>query len=73
MEFEQIVKRLEWLDEEHRKDKASLSSLDERLTSIKSDIKTLTNQIKDLNKKVSDIGPAAARLNQFDEILAKQK
>ena len=73
MEFEQIVKRLEWLDEEHRKDKASLSSLDERLTSIKSDIKTLTNQIKDLNKKVSDIEPAAARLNQFDEILAKQR
>ena len=73
MEFEQIFKRLEWLDEEHRKDKASLSSLDERLTSIKSDIKTLTNQIKDLNKKVSDIGPAAARLNQFDEILAKQR
>ena len=73
MEFEQIFKRLEWLDEEHRKDKASLSSLDERLTSIKSDIKTLTNQIKDLNKKVSDIEPAAARLNQFDEILAKQR
>ena len=31
MEFEQIVKRLEWLDDEHRKDKAALKKLEERL------------------------------------------
>ena len=34
MEFEQIVKRLEWLDEEHRKDKAALSALEERIASL---------------------------------------
>ena len=73
MEFEQIVKRLEWLDEEHRKDKASLSVLEERIASLDGNISTLTKQIKDLSKKVSEIGPVAARLDQFDEILSKQR
>jgi len=73
MEFEQIVKRLEWLDDEHRKDKAALSALEERIASLIGNISTLTKQVKDLSKKVSDIGPAAARLNQFDEILSKQR
>ena len=73
MEFEQIVKRLEWLDQEHRKEKTALSSLEDSITSIDTDIRTISKQIKDLSKKVSDIGPVAARLNQFDEILAKQR
>ena len=73
MEFEQIVKRLEWLDEEHRKDKAALSALEERIASFNSDFSTLTKQIKDLNKKVSEIEPVSARLNQFDEIVSKQR
>ena len=73
MEFEQIVKRLEWLDEEHRKDKAALGALEERIASLDGNISTLTKQVKDLNKKVSEIGPAAARLDQFDEILSKQR
>jgi len=73
MEFEQIVKRLEWLDEEHRKDKAALSALEERIASFSSDFSTLSKQIKDLNKKVSEIEPVPARLNQFDEILSKQR
>ncbi len=73
MEFEQIVKRLEWLDEEHRKDKAALSALEERIASFSNDFSTLSKQIKDLNKKVSEIEPIPARLNQFDEILSKQR
>ena len=73
MEFEQIVKRLEWLDEEHRKDKAALNALDGRLATLNSSIDTLTKQIKEVSKKVSEIGPVAARINQFDEILSKQR
>ncbi|MFN2151799.1 MAG: hypothetical protein ACK2T5_09405 [Anaerolineales bacterium] len=73
MEFEQIVKRLEWLDEEHRKDKAALSSLEERIASFNNDSSTLSKQIKDLNKKISEVESIPARINQFDEIIAKQR
>jgi chromosome segregation ATPase len=73
MEFEQIVKRLEWLDEEHRKDKAALNALEERIASFEGDTSTLVQQIKDLEKKVSEIGPVNARLSQYDEILSKER
>lgn len=73
MEFEQIVKRLEWLDEEHRKDKAVLNTLEERITSLDGNISTLTKQVKDLDKKLSEIGPVNARLTQYDEILSKER
>jgi len=73
MEFEQIVKRLEWLDEEHRKDKASLKTLEERIASYDSSISTLNKQIKDLNKKVSEIGPVNERIDQFEEAILKQR
>ena len=73
MEFEQIVKRLEWLDDEHRKDKAALSALEERIASLDGNISTLTKQLKDLSKKISEIGPVTARLNQYDELLSKER
>jgi len=73
MEFEQIVKRLEWLDEEHRKDKASLKTLEERIASFDNSISTLNKQIKDLNKKVSEIGPVNERIDQFEEAILKQR
>lgn len=73
MEFEQIVKRLEWLDEEQRKNKLTLASLDERLISLDSVTSSLVKQVKEINKKVSDLGVASARLVQFDEIIDKQR
>jgi chromosome segregation ATPase len=73
MEFEQIVKRLEWLDGEHRKDKAALMAVEERLASIEGSISTLSKQIKDMSKKVSEIGPVNERINLFDESLSKQR
>lgn len=70
MEFEQIVKRLEWLDDEHRKDKAALTKFEERIAAIEISVKTLREDIKDLNKKVADIGPVNQRISQFDNSLS---
>ncbi len=73
MEFEQIGKRLEFLDEEQRKNKTAISDLAEQLTSLQTSLNALTKQTKALNKQIADIGPAAARLNQFDQMMAKQR
>ena len=73
MEFEQIVKRLEWLDDEHRKDKAALKKLEERIASFDNKFNPLSEQIKDLTKKVSEIGPVNERIDQFDDVILKQR
>ena len=73
MEFEQLVKRLEWLDEEHRKTRTSIITLEERLTALEGGIDAVAKQIKPLNKQIADVASAAARLDQFDKIFAKQR
>ncbi|MGA7194668.1 MAG: hypothetical protein WBW94_13655 [Anaerolineales bacterium] len=73
MEFEQITKRLEWLDDQERKSKASVSEIGKSLTTLETTVNAISKQLKTLTKEVSDLGPAAARLNQFDQILAKQR
>jgi len=73
MEFEQIVRRLEWLDEEHRKTRTSIITLEERMASLEGSIDTVSKQIKPLGKQIADISSTAARLDQFEAIFAKQR
>ena len=46
--FEQLEKRVEWLDNERRNDKTNLASLQNRLTAIETENITLRKQIKEL-------------------------
>jgi chromosome segregation ATPase len=73
MEFEQLVKRLEWLDEEHRKTRSSIITLEERMTALEAKIDTVAKQVKPLPKQIADVANTAARLNQFDAIFKKQR
>ncbi|MCC7188259.1 MAG: hypothetical protein IT312_05905 [Anaerolineales bacterium] len=73
MEFEQIVKRLEWLDEEHRKTRRSIVTLEERTAALEGKIDSVAKQIKPLAKQIADVLSTTARLDQFDAIFAKQR
>jgi chromosome segregation ATPase len=73
MEFEQLVKRLEWLDEEHRKTKSSIITLEERMKALEGKIDTVAKQLKPLPKQIADVANTASRLNQFDSIFKKQR
>jgi hypothetical protein len=73
MEFEQIISRLQWLDDEHRKDKTSIEELGKQFTSMETTLNAISTQLKALSKQVSEIAPAAARLSQFDEMMSKQR
>ena len=73
MEFEQLVKRLEWLDEEHRKTRTVIDTLQERITAMEANIDAVAKQIKPLAKQIADIANTTARLDQFDDIFARQR
>ena len=73
MEFEQIVKRLEWLDKQQRETKDTLSSLSERLASFESNVSVVSKQLKTLTKQMTDVAPAAKRMEQFESLLTKQR
>ena len=73
MEFEQIIKRLDWLEKEHRKDKDAISALKEQMAALDTSINAASKQIKGLSKQISEVTASAARFEQFDSMLAKQR
>lgn len=73
MDFEQIVKRLQWLDEEHRKDKAAIIELEERVAAFEGNIDIVAKQVKPLEKEIAALAPNSARIDQFEAIVTKQR
>ena len=65
MDLEQLNKRVDWLDDERRKDKLTISTLEERLASIEASISPLSQQIKEIN---TDLARLSAQLSRFDQI-----
>ena len=73
MEFDQIIKRLDWLDEEHRKDKAALDALTDQLAEIKGELKFANKKVKELTTELSQYSTVFARIDQFNDSLAQQR
>ena len=73
MEFEQIIKRLDWLDEERRKDKSTIDALAQRASNLDGDLKAANKNIKELTTQISHLSTAPARIEQFDTALTQQR
>jgi chromosome segregation ATPase len=73
MEFEQIIKRLDFLEKQQRENKESLSALKDSIASFESSVSVVSKQIKTLSKQVADITPATKRVDQFENLIGKQR
>ena len=73
MEYEDIIRKVQWLDDQDRKNKMELSELSSRLTGLNANIGALTKQLKSIDQQVSDLSVAAARITQFDQILTRHR
>jgi chromosome segregation ATPase len=73
MEFEQLIKRIDWLEKERQKDKEDISSLKEQIASMETSVNATSKQIKALGKQITEISPTASRLDQFENIITKQR
>lgn len=65
MDLEQLTKRLEWLEDERRKDKLIIQTLEERLGVMERELPGLTQQAKEVS---GDITRVSAMLSKFDQI-----
>jgi chromosome segregation ATPase len=73
MEFEQIIKRLDWLEKERNKDKQAISGYKEQIAFLETSLNATNKQIKSLGKQITDVAASAARFEQFDQMLSKQR
>ena len=71
MEFEQIVKQLEWLDTERRKSKEAIAVLEERLAAMDSTVDALSAQIRASEQHVSELSSLPAKIEQLDSSLPR--
>jgi hypothetical protein len=65
MESDQLQKQLDWMDNERRRDRATIASLEQRLAVLEGLVPGLGQQIKEQH---GEIARTAAQLSRFDEI-----
>lgn len=73
MEFEEIIKKVQWIEDQERKSKSELRDLGDRVTGLNTSVGALVQQLKSLAQQVNDISVAAARMDQFDQMLSKHR
>jgi chromosome segregation ATPase len=73
MEFEEIIKKVQWIEDQERKGKTELKDLSDRVTGLNSSIGAVAQHLKTLAQQINDLSVAAARMEQFDQMLAKHR
>lgn len=68
-----LEKKIEWLEREHRKDRAVISDLQEKLSASENNFFLLQNQIKELSFELSRYKSTGARLDQFDNMVSQHR
>ena len=71
MEFKQIIEKLNWLDEEYRKQNTTLKVQVEQMTDLRASVETLEIKNKKLEQELTSYASLKARVDQFDEFLAQ--
>jgi chromosome segregation ATPase len=73
MEMEQVLKQVDWLDDERRKDKTRIGALEERLSATEGNIPPLANQIKDLGSDIARLAALMGRMDNFEEAILQAR
>jgi chromosome segregation ATPase len=73
MELEQLAKRLQWLDDERRKDKNTIAQLEERIVSLEGDLAASEHDRNELGGEITRLKTIVGRMDRFDESLAQQR
>jgi len=73
MELEALEKRLDWLEKEHRKDRGVIADLTEKLAAYENNTSLIQGRVKEVNDGVARFSSIAARLEQFDLLVAQHR
>ncbi|RPI32174.1 MAG: hypothetical protein EHM70_09600 [Chloroflexota bacterium] len=73
MEMDQILKRVQWMDEERRKDKDTISMLESRITALEGSLSAATQVIKDLGGEITRLSTVVTRMDQYDNNVVQQR
>ena len=69
MEFEQLAKKVQWLDDERRKDKNYIAHLEERILSLEGKLTVSGKKNLELDSELTRLKTLVNRMDKFDEAL----
>ncbi len=70
---DQTIQRLNWLDEEHRRDKVTLTDINGKVDSYLSQINGLSKGLQDLEERLARVQGQSLRYSQIESALAQLK
>ncbi len=71
MDLEQIIKRLDWLDDERRKDKLTIATLEEKVNNMAGSIPSLAQQIKEQSLELARLSASLPRFDQLETMIGQ--
>jgi chromosome segregation ATPase len=73
MDLDQLQKRIQWIEDDRRKEKDSIALLDSRLLAMEGGISAVAQQIKDLSSELTRISAVILRMDQYDQSLLQTR
>ncbi|WP_448334450.1 hypothetical protein [Bellilinea sp.] len=73
MDNEQLEKRLEWLEDERRKDKLLVATLQDRIANLEEKTQPIDQRFKELEGEVTRIATSLLRFNQIETAMAQMR
>jgi chromosome segregation ATPase len=69
MDFDHLNKRIQWVEDERRKEKDAVSMLENRLVAYEGSVAAANQQLKELSAEVTRISTLVTRMDQYDQTL----
>jgi chromosome segregation ATPase len=73
MDVDQIQKRIQWVEEDRRKEKDSIALIENRLVSLEGSLSASLQQSKGLSGEITRLSAVIARMDQYDQALVKTR
>jgi chromosome segregation ATPase len=73
MDLEQLNKKIEWLDDERRKDKTTIAMLTERLSVIEGNITGTNQELKNIQSETGRLSALTGKIDQLQEKIGQLK
>ncbi len=73
MDVEQLLKRIQWMEDERRKEKDALALLENRLVGMEGSVTGLSQQMKEMSGEITRLSAVITRMDQYDNTLLQQR
>ncbi len=73
MDIEQLQKRIQWIEEDRRKEKDAIALLENKINGLEGGLAAVLQQGKDLSSEITRLSAIIIRMDQYDQALIKAR